>query len=282
MAARDPYSIAAGDLPHIPADGGQTVLAVGMRRDARIPLAAILAGTGAVSALLLAPAMGAVAASLLSAGAVCGLSVFSAAICGNDGATPAGAIVSCIGEFVSGFSMTTAASSLMAVASARGEATVGIALTLAAAAAVALTCGCRAKRMRDTLWQDVSWGALDGIAHRLLIRPAWEIAHIGDALSDRYAVISGSYFDVRSKAPDHRVRRRFLVDLRDGLLAPIGTGEAGDARIRELREQGYRVEEVSDASGRLVRSRSYEGDDGSFRGCPPREITASEYYHRLF
>ena len=280
MAARDPYSIAVEDLPHVPADGSISIITRRANGDARIPITLAMTAAGAVVALVAAPAgiPSTGAATLLSVCGLGGMAVFSAAMTGNDGATPAGVALSCAGAVLSGAATMLAASSTVTLAAALGEATLGLRLLFAGMSAASLSCGLRAGRMRDTLWQDVSWRGFDELAHRLLIRPAWEIAHVGNRLKDRYAVVSGRYFDSRSDAPDRKRKRRFLVDLRNGLLAPL----LGDSsKVDELRDQGYPIDEVEDKDGRLIRARWYDDGDESFRSCPPKEITASEYYRRV-
>lgn len=127
------------------------------------------------------------------------------------------------------------------------------------------------RRMRETLWQDVSYSALDGTIMACgVVSWAWRLQHLGDSRGDRYGI---------AETGGER-KASFVIDKMRGRLAGVSDPEAAERALGML---GYAVEHVIDES-HTIRAHEYPirpWDDMRFAAPPARGITAEEYYQRI-
>lgn len=280
MADRNPYSVRGDMLPRYEEDalGGYfDVIGTGTG----YVLAAISAAAGAFGAKsyvsgLLSGGTGAVAGPLAIVVAVAAVwlaSASAAVLVGRGRITKIGAVAALVGMAASFYLLVVALFPTVRDLAAQGLPWVLFSLMTAVLLPVVAT-PLSVRRMRETLWQDVSWSPMDSAVTFLrLHETAWVIGHIGAPASDRYAIVGSGQGDSKSF---------YVLDARKGWLAATSDPETVAAAMEAT---GGPVTRISDPTP-VVRRHVYGdgGDDGRivFRGFPPRGITNAEYYHRYF
>jgi len=127
------------------------------------------------------------------------------------------------------------------------------------------------RRMRETLWQDVSYSMLDSTLMALgVVKRAWWLQHLGDFHNDRYGIVETGA----------ERKNYFVIDKMRGRLAGVSDPETAEKAMGML---GYAVEHIIDKS-HTIRIHEYSihsWDDIQFVAPPARGITAEEYYQRI-
>lgn len=284
MADRAPYAFATEEAPawgwaEEPGDAPAGLVRMGQGLMA-IPFVAALASAFAL------PGTGTFAEELptwlslaLLAGASWAYAVGCSAMSRRFLATRAGA-AACVLVASVGLSEMWVRAADVATAMSMAEAPVVGWVAIAAAVVLSSAMQVSVDRQRASLWQEVGWSWVDGLAHRAAVRQSWWLAHLGaDMRSDRVALVTpaGLGDDVPGDSPR---RRRFVADKALGLLAPLPAGEEGDVVVDAIRADGWDIEPVTDAHG-IMRSHEYPGAVGALCDPPTRGITAAEYYGRM-
>ena len=273
MADRSPYSIPAEDLPQS-TDEELDSLAIRMPQPAGY---AISAGMG-VAGCFVGTSMGAAPwgatdpLTILSACLLVWLlTVSTGAVADGGRRTPVGMLASMLLQFglTAGLVRVLLPAILGLVAD---NAALWLFIILFLVTFPVVSAPLSLRRMRETLWQDVSYSSLDGALMSCgVVRWAWRLQHLGDFRSDRYGIV---------ETESAGKKLHFVIDKMRGMLAGVSEPKVAEKAMGML---GYAVERMTDRS-HTVRTIEYSvrpWDEIQFEAPPAKGITAEDYYQRL-